>query len=328
MKKLSTLLSILLAMLAVTSCTQAPTTPVDTTPDTLPQEQTMGDVTQQEIITEAETEREIPDGSFVTDRYTVHGVDGLYYLNFNEGNEVETTTQDDLNAFISVQSISFATLGEMREKLMTGQLTEDEIQCAKRRFVMDERGIPVPNLNDLYQPIVPEGFKMSKILWLGNAYSTSVLKGNTAISAGYSFVAYDAWKMEYDSVMETIQAKEVESYEQGTFEGFPCETYVIITGTAKLKWVIVTFPCEDKNETKYAIIEYTLDYFGPLTDSSVTQPSDVYPAKVGIYGQKGGQNYKAIIMFPKVEATADFLNSFGITPYVEQPLSLVKGAPL
>ena len=306
-------------LLLLASCTPADANNQDTAPVTSADTQTnVTTSAEQEIVTEAETQREIPDGSFENDLYTVHGVDGVYYLNFNDGNEAETDAEGNLLYMTPQASIQFASVGEMKTRIMEGKLTTEEKEIAKAIFRKDENGIAVPNLNYLFQPSAPSDYQMSVVSWSGNAYTTGVFKEN-GVFAGYDFLPYDSWEQAYKEEMDIIASQKLNSHEKGYFDGLPCETYVYTTETAKIKKVIVSIPCNNDYESKYAIIKYRLEYFGPMSEGSVAwEVSNTIPTSIEIYGQCQGQNYEILMMYPRLEPTADFLLSFGITPYIEE----------
>ena len=297
------LLSALFLLLVLTACT-TPDTPA---PETSPETQT--EIPTLEETTDADTEpsETILIGSFSTDAYTVTQVSGQYYLNFLDGNDDHTGS----NPSLSITTVSFPSVAAMKQAILTSSFTQTELQIIKNSFSKNEDGIIICDLNQLYEPVLPEGYTLAGVTWNGAEYELKI-KGNESSEGGYiQFKKPNAWDSVYQYEMDLLKKFKILQQESGTFDGASSETYVYTTSAAKLKDVYLTIPSENGSTPTRVILHYCLEHSDP--EYSV---SDTIPRRVEIYGEDNGQHFKVLLSSPTAP-TVEWLSSFGITPYVE-----------
>ena len=107
-------------------------------------------------------------GTVITDTnkgYEIEVVDGEYYVVFE--NE---KYKNNVNASQIEPSLMFSSVAEMKDKLLNGKLTEDEIKILST-FSKDSAGkIKTPNLEKLFTPTAPENVECSgSVNWGGGS---------------------------------------------------------------------------------------------------------------------------------------------------------------
>lgn len=308
---------------ATVADTQAPaetttetTAPAQTENITEADEQTQAEVlTQTEAVTEAETLPEPPDGSFATEGYTVSRVGDAYYLNFTGGNEL---TEQENKLHISVANVFFSSLAEMRDKIKNNTLSDYERATVKLAFPKDENGIKMFNINQMYQPVYPEGFICANdVLWTGDRYSVYVHESSNVDFGGYFAILS---RQDYEEELEWnlinpfshINYTEILSEKEGIWDGVPCTEYVYNTPISTIKRIFIEYI--DGEDHYFITIAYLLDHSNPNVSLTI---SDSIPYQVRIWGETDGQCYSMRLFDFSTTPTLEFLTSFGITPYVE-----------
>lgn len=322
------------SLLLLSSC--APTnnqdsdTSADTTVDTIaetkaeksPANDTQPTETTAETQEESETQVtvEISDGSFATDGYTVQAVDGVYYLNFVDGNE--PNAQEAIYQ-ISDAGIALETLSELRSKLKNNTFTDMERATMKDSFSKNENGIKVFNVNQMYQPICPTDINEAYVYWTGETYGCYVTAPqenvyDSVLNGWIKFLPRKQYEGQVDrnitNYFSNILYEKIVSQETSTWDGMPCEVYVYETSVARLKSVFIELPVNQDGQVRYISIRYRLSHTNPNLASTI---SETLPRSVIMFGEKDGQGFEINLSNFTTPPTLSFLTSFGITPYVE-----------
>ena len=107
-------------------------------------------------------------GTVITDTnkgYEIEVIDGEYYVVFED-----EKYKNNVNASQIVPKLTFSSVTEMKEKLLKGKLTEDEIVTLST-FSKDSAGkIKTPNLEKLFTPTTPENVEcLERVNWGGGS---------------------------------------------------------------------------------------------------------------------------------------------------------------
>ena len=348
MKTKLLLITLITSLVLLSACAPLTTTPQDTTAQTqgieatqaqteateateVPQEttaQTAGEIATEEATeqateeaTEAETRPpvDIVNGEFTTNGYAVSQVDGLYYLNFAEGNQANSSGGGYYyDPYLYCESVK-----ELRDKLLYGDFDESEREHIKLLFPKNENGISLFNVEKMFDFVYPEGMKGGTVSWLGDQYSQGMMEPTDPLAKevfratitvipreGYERGIAKYGKNFFSWVAET----KIISHEIGEWEGFPCETYVYETSLAQLKAVMVEVPEEAGGNIRYIYFKYLLSHSREDFGLSV---SDTRPQQVWVFGECEGQTYEMLFMDCATTPTYEALSAYGITPYVE-----------
>ena len=313
------LIVFLAAFLALSSCQNADIPSQDTATTTA--QQTTVDVTAAETVpaeTAPETTAPVLDGSFSTPDYEVKVVDGKCYLNFTDGNELETDSDENAGnnemSMINQNFITFFSLSEMKQKLISNELTDKQRNIIQSKFTLTENGFEICNVHELIQPVTPPEFTVAAVWLYGEDYTVS-LAGSTNkpnLSAGMYFGDTGKWERNLNQWMEIIEKNQLDSHETDTVDGIITETYVYTTSSAQLKRVFLTIPGEDGQAATHIMIKYILQ-----ADSNLLTVSDTVPAEIFVFGEKNGIPFDYLIHGLTEAPTVEWLSSFSIAPYVD-----------
>ena len=336
MKTKLLLITLITSLVLLSACAPLTTTPQDTTAQTqgveATQAQTEATETPQEttaqtageIATEEETTPtvQVTNGTFSTDTHSVIQKDGVYYLNFADGNELSAGGSGD---YSSEAGFSVASVKELRTKIITNTFDRAELDMIKGQFSKNQNGIEIFNIDKMYEAVFPEGMKAQGVYWKGGAYYSLHVSANGNNEYGKSLDTYinllskesyeESVNGEFKDYFSGVRYEKIVSQESGEWEGLPCETYVYTTSVARLKVVLVELPAELEGQVRYIVIKYRLEHKNEgMLDMKV---SDTVPVSVRLLGEYEGQGFELFLTPFSSAPTLEFLTSFGITPYVE-----------
>lgn len=129
-------------------------------------------------------------------RYTVYEENEQWYIDSNAGIPIKDDIKFDSDGtphlvYSTSEYPCFSTVSQMRSVILNGELTVDNLQWLQL-LVPENAPIPICNLDDLYEPTLPEGITTQAFYLAGNpnywdSY-TCALQGE-GFSSG-SFTAY------------------------------------------------------------------------------------------------------------------------------------------
>ena len=312
MKKITTLLCLLLASLIfLSSCTSpAPLSSPEIPTTSPPNSTTVPDASETSPSTEAGTDTPPAiSGDFSTELYDVTEKDGTCYLNFKDGNQLESNENGIPSQ--EVGYIDFASVDDMYSRLSEGKLSDEQIAVIKTAFTHTEDGIVFPNVKKLQIPALPDGLKAGRVGVTDDTYTVSLSASGKISSGGAKFTdesLYRAlYKKNYTNFYDNDNFQEL-TVENGEFNGIPCEIGNFETSAASLR--SVSFSLNDENKTVSIRIIYCIKSFrGNITES------DIYPNSVEIYCEQDGHFSIVTLLDLKFAPSAEWLTSFGITSY-------------
>ena len=239
-----------------------------------------------------------------TPYYTLEAIDGEAYLTMKT--DVTPNGDGTMSGLVVSPSLKFSSAAEMRDKLLSGNLTESEVKTLGSFAKNETTGkIELCNLNQLYEPIMGKG-SVNFVTLRGKEYSFSV-----TLPSGYSgyFMMFseDKYQELMDEKLELIYKNEkvtVTKDEQITDRN--AREISFYTSASNGKMVIYT-----KTDTygTYTIIEeYLLSHsvFPDEADQSIPQAITVYLATD--YGVNG----EIRVSYGKTRPSVEELTSIGI----------------
>ena len=263
---------------------------------------------------------EIPSGAFTTPHYIVEEIDGKYYLRFTE--EIETLEVEsdgiiDSNNCVIITGIRFGTVEELKARVLTGDFSEDTLR--RMKGLMDMYGYEVPNIPNLYEPIIPEGWSSPDgVDWYGRSFYVD-LRNDERIYVGSrieQYIGENGYYKMYDdkSYEKDYEDAITDNRDRGTlredmteYDGVPCEVYEYATSVASLRVIILKL--ERDGDVKEIAMTYCLDH---TKDPDMIDPD--HPRTIEIFGEKDGIKYSVYLSSMKTVPSIDFLSSFGIKP--------------
>ena len=124
-------------------------------------------------------------GCTIAPKHEVYEDNGKFYLDgsrYNNDDLVKQITSPPLIydaqmlkiMEMTSQCVLFDSVAEMKQDILQGNFSKDEIQKIKEMYVQHTKfGWPwhLPNLNTLYEPILPEGFMSYTVEWNRGGYT-------------------------------------------------------------------------------------------------------------------------------------------------------------
>ncbi len=262
-------------------------------------------------------EPEVPpvlNGSYSTDLYAVEEIDGKHYLSFVDGNE---KPQGGSNGNASViKGIYFNSLEEMRRKFLKGDFTEQEVLHLKSELKLTDKGFEIPDMTNLYDAVLPEGWSVYRAFLDGGSIYLSVRNDQTYNEAiedysgesGFIAIHTDQY---YDVVYQNDFLAYIEKNEKYTvqdetsFRGLPCRIFERLTNDILRKDVVMEVPFGDGKFD--VLVKYRI------------QQSDIAgtaaPYCVSMFGEVFGQKIEIYLSGFESDPQGDFYQAFGIKPF-------------
>ena len=287
-------------------------------------ENTLDSQIQSKEFDSSESPATVFDGSFSTFSYEVNVIDGVCYLNFKDGNTAEGNNngQDGNHAMLpATDFVRFSSLADMKQTLMQGSLTEEQIEVVKSKFSLTDNGFAICNVQELIQPAVPNGFVMDSVYWYGEDYEFLLRDSleSPSLTAALYLGNEGKWERKYTEWVESAESNTVDLHEVGTMEGFSAETYVVTTKVAQYKRVFLTLPEGLESGVTHIALCYVL-----RADIDSENVSDTIPDSVYIFGEMDGTPFDYYVYDFTEAPTVEWLSSFSIAPYVDTDDHLVS----
>ena len=256
-------------------------------------------------------------GSYTTDKYTVEEIEGKYYLNFTDGNDVPDHGGSE-NDLAVVDRISFSSLQEMRDKFLKGNFSEKEILQLKKQLPLTERGFEIFDMSNLHDVVLPEGWSVLNValqedgslnFTIQNPSTYNIDAGDTEGEHGtvsfFQEKQYNAYyEFYFTSHIERIKDCLIE--DETTFYGIPCQVYEHTPSTSRVRVVVFEIEEDDKK------VEFMLTYY--LKGKETPSISSAIPNTVRIFAEINGVKVFAFLTGMENTLNMDFLNSFDIKP--------------
>lgn len=216
--------------------------------------------------------------NFITDTnagYEIEELDGKFYLVITDD-----AYKSNANTSQVEPSLKFSSVSEMKDKVLNGKLTKDEIKTIGK-FSKNEAGkIPVLNFDKLGDIVLPKNMSVSGIIWDGDSYAMFIdAKDNEAAISGEVFVnSEQVYQNRFEQRHGSLSAYDNVQIEQ---TGSATE-YVYSTETVKLKTISYAVEVDG---TELIIDEcYVLEILDSNVESLVTV-NETIPASVDIWGK-------------------------------------------
>ena len=279
----------------------------------------VGETDEVQTPAEGEDETAAPaDGSYSTDLYTVTEIDGKHYINFVDGNE-KPAPESGGNDFV-LKGINFQSLEEMRQKFLKGSFTAAEVKDLKSQLTLTDKGFVVPDMMNLYNAVLPEGWSVPNIVLSDDSLIIKILKDSTFDETtgddtgefGYvTFMSEQKYENDYQTyfVSQIEQAKEGLLKDQTNYYGIPCKMYESRNSVAKLRSVVMEF--EQDGCSFEILVSYILEH-----DRKPELVNPDIPYDVIMYGNMDGVRFKISLYGFESVPDESFYKSFGIQDYV------------
>lgn len=233
--------------------------------------------------------------------------DGEYYL-------IMDSTIKDANKEIGTgltvsPSISFDSIDEMKNDIITGNFTEQELEQLAQFDTDDTGRIRLFDLNELYAPICPFKIDSYRVTWDGNSYCFCVDDPNTELHLCHSICSksyFDEYVNDYSNFLTEHPAIDLVS--QSTEPDRNAMVYVY-GDNIELQFKFVYYPLTVDNQTLH-IGEYY----------SLVESADI-PDYVNILGTNGDVYFNIQLYHLQERPSIEWLSELGAQEYIETSTS-------
>ena len=236
-------------------------------------------------------------------RYHLFIVDGRYYIIY-KGQQESTNP----NGLIQEEApaIYFSSMKEMKEDILKGTFTKEELKELSR-FTRDDGGaILVCNLEKLYEPTYPADLNPT-VRWHGYYY-TWIFDGDISST---SFV------MSFNTYPDYPHAFYLWHRSPQSYRRYNGDFIDSVTTTSDRNATVINYTTAD-NRTMQSV-SYKIET-GDKT-LLVEERHDLTFEKyyVDIYGQQGDKYFQVINIEPTERPSVEWLSQFGLQEYIESP---------
>lgn len=239
-------------------------------------------------------------------RYHLFIVDGMYYIIY-KGQQEPTNP----NGLIQEEApaIYFSSMKEMKEDILKGTFTKEELKELSR-FPRDDGGaIFVCNLDKLYEPTYPADLNPT-VRWQGYYYTWTFDGDISSTSFAMSFSAYLDYHHHEDELWDFGPLDYRTA--NGDFVDY-------VTNTSDRNATVIEYTTADNRTIKSFWYKIETGDKTLLVEESHDLTFKKY--YVNIYGQQGDKYFQVINIEPTERPSVEWLSQFGLQEYIESPAS-------
>lgn len=232
--------------------------------------------------------------------YSITVEDGQYYL-------TPKTTQSHVDASMAFPVPEFQSIGEMRQSIINGSFTDQELYALSRHSQRPDGGIQICDVDHLYECTAPDEFVLDKIQWYGKHYSWE-LTDETVRGVIYCYNEEEYTENLNKKYKDFLSNPHVTLIEQQETDERSATVYYGKTSYAKVKDICYAICVGDK---KMLIQErYLLE-----TEVDGVEVSSDVPRIIEFWGIENGGYFYGYFFYFKERPSVEWLSEFGITPY-------------
>jgi len=247
------------------------------------------------------------------DRYKIYTKDGAYYFLFKDSDKSSAGQTDGA---VKIPSVTFKTLAEMKNDILTCSFTESE-WGEINRFAEWHPEFEICNLNALHAPIYPAPLDGYTVEWFFAFHRFLITDTDSQVLCHLEERPQEIIEMWAERLNNWTDYRVSQGYVD-THEDIRVEveternatSYYWPGGTCdEIKDCIYTI--EKDNQVFYIREQYYLY-------SNNREPSAEIPRAIFLYCEGGNQSYCLSIYNPTERPSVEWLTSFGVVPYVEE----------
>lgn len=234
-------------------------------------------------------------------QYAIIEDNRMYSLRFYN-NEMKDSL-DSASGSVSPRSISFVSVGEMKECIEKGKFSKTDL-LTMQYFAKNSRGeITICNLNRLFDATLPNDVPLDGVTWYGQTYTLGFGGKYTGRIQFCSQDYYDQevarYKYENNPKLEIISKTSVEDRD--------ATVYVCRNRSNDLYFRDIQYTYTNGDKTIFFVETYNF--------------SELYadtPTRIYFFGYMHGQYFCGSISGFRQRPSYEWLQAFGLTPYEEK----------
>lgn len=240
---------------------------------------------------------------YTTPLYSITVEDGQYYL-------TPTTDLSSVDARQALIYPKFSTVSEMRQGIISGSFTEENLYALSRSSANADGTIDICDLDDLYECTVPSELGTKNIVWCGKYYYFNLINisgrsvwGSIRCCDEDTFI--NNFSKEYMGFLSNPNATLTRQEE---IDERSATIYYTTTATnAKLKYICYEIQEGDKHI--FIQEEYLLEIEHDLLKTSST-----VPLSISYWGTDGSGHFYGHLHDLSERPSVEWLSQFGLTP--------------
>lgn len=236
----------------------------------------------------------------------------LYSITVKDSNYnlAPKTPLSDADACIRLIYPEFQSIGEMRQGIMKGSFTEQELYAVSCTSPSKDGGIEICDLDHLYEFTAPNEFLLKKIRWCGKSYDCDLTSEN--VRGGIFCYNEEEYTEKLDNGYKNFLSNPLETLiKQEEIDERSATVYYCNTSCAELKYIC--YEIRVGNKKMFIQEEYVLKIDGDTQKVS----SDV-PATIHLWGEEHSGYFYGVFFDFTERPSVEWLSEFGITPYKGQ----------
>lgn len=230
--------------------------------------------------------------------YRIEKNNGEYYMHF-------TREYDDNLGSKEITIPRFSSVAEMKEKILSGQLTSAEVRHLRYKESQDDYVLPLYNLDRLQDFVLPEGMELMYIDFVGKSYYCVFLFESR--ECVMSVCSKEAFEKDVAYVQRSLERNTVISEEKISERNatvFICHT----KGDFYNRFKRIEYVIEDDNK-KLSVHE------------NYTEPSDAVPRSTWILGKQNGAYFSLIMS--DCRPSYEWISSLGLKKLEDNTIPIV-----
>ena len=237
------------------------------------------------------------------DDYTLIKNENGCYLTFDDISKY----QNNSNGGSVLADVVFKSIKDFKDSVTQGLLTDDDKYIVASFPKNTDGSIKTCDFNNLYEPILPQGSSITKVLWESDNYSFRIIEEDVYYGYFNIFTAEDYMRIYQDEYENALNKDTITITETEEADGKVIIHYK--TKAAKLKLERYTLQSGDKT--------IIIDKKFIITGDPILNPSDTVPSNIRLYCNEGDKYYIINIDTVYEDPTDEWLLEFGLKPYIE-----------
>jgi len=221
--------------------------------------------------------------------------------------------ESDLDPYISAMEIApkieFDSVAEMRNRILFGVFSEEELKEIGR-FYMKDGLIPIFNIAKLYEPLYPDDFNGYTVSWEGSYYTfTFHSPDNTRYQYFQISPGSGSYYPKHIEILMDYENRYTESLNRN------CTLEAVVSETDRNA---TTYYFKRQNGVEFKEVIYQFRDHGTtftVNETYKLDKSDSVPQTVEVYGEYQGVYFTFTMRDPEERPTVEWLSQFGIKKF-------------
>ncbi len=243
--------------------------------------------------------------NFITDTdagYEIEESDGKFYLVITDDAYKSTINESQTEPYLSFSSVS-----EMKDKILSGKLTENEIAKMSTFSKNSDKKIEVMDFKKVYEPIFPSDIIWDgSVKWYGKYYHPSFVKSDKFMYMTFSVQTSDIYQDSLQRSKDSIHNNDLVTITDTVqTEERNATVYHYTTSSGEFK--SIEYVIETENGKIFVMEDYRL-----TTNNKDLPTSDTIPSSIDLYGDFGDRYFDCFITGLTERPSLAWLSCFGL----------------